>query len=665
MKKILTMLLSLLMVATLGIVNVSADTFEYYGYTWCNDDSACYYGLNNTWYYTKGTYKAQSITIGRALSSANLSFDGREQTLFSIECKNGSGCNFYYSLATIENDVISYKDWKQFNKAQGESVNINATDVGKYYLFLKENEGSSAVAVYTNTNNSYGERTVTISKASADNISATINNPNPTGLDASSNPYYVIGEGAGTITLPFTADVSTSITTDTSFSSNTTKTWSIDNSVDSKISIDNDGNLTINSGLSEGVYTVKLTLKVENNNYEDKTVDKTIKIIKTSSYDIKFKDGEGLDKTTNGGNDLIYGRNQDQIIKNIDSIYTKEINGVSYKVYPSVIDGDTPTTVISLEQNYGDDTYISEKSGSDYQKIDKGTSKLNISPNSNSTDHYKITIKVTHKYGTSDSYSYKANDTFDIVRKAASATVSKVEGLVYDGTDQVLATATDIKPDGSDGASIEYKVVKEVDKLTGDLNATTYAGLKDINDTTDTYSSVTVPKAKDAGTYYVYYHLKHGSVDNYKDAYGYLTVTIAKRPLTIEGFEDKTIDYDGKNHKTDLISNPLFKVTGCVEGEESSAYTISYGAEEYINAGTYTTTITATSNYCLSDTDQTETTVSKTLTINTLEAKIITNKSTSTYYKGHDKTAVIVKIDFNICFLNKILLYKMILIIKL
>ena len=399
--------------------------------------------------------------------------------------------------------------------------------------------------------------------------------------------------------------------------------------------------------MGEGVYTVKLTLTVTNKNYEIKTVDKTIKIVKTADYDIKFKDNGDL-KTTNDDYDLIYDWNQEAIIRNIDSIYTKAVDGVSYKVYPSVIDGDTPTTVISLEQNYGDYTYISEKiDSSDYQKIDKGTSKLNISPDSNSTDHYKITIKVTHKYGTSDSYSYKANDTFDIVRKAASATVSEVTDLVYSGEDQVLATATDIKPDGSDGASIEYKVVKEVDKLTGELNATSYAELIDIYDTDNTKSSVTVPKTKDAGTYYVYYHLKHGNVDNYKDAYGYVTVTIAKKPLTIEGFEDKTIVYDGENHINDLISKPLFKVTGIVKGEEEIAYTITHfnsnvqTTSEYKNAGIYKTKIHATSNYCLSDTDQTKTTVSKTLTINTLEAEIITNKSTSTYYKGHDKKAVI------------------------
>ena len=34
----------------------------------------------------------------------------------------------------------------------------------------------------------------------------------------------------------------------------------VNDSIDSNISIDNDGKLTINSGLSEGVYTVKLTL---------------------------------------------------------------------------------------------------------------------------------------------------------------------------------------------------------------------------------------------------------------------------------------------------------------------------------------------------------------------------------------------------------------------
>ena len=233
------------------------------------------------------------------LNSSLLTYNGTSQTLFTIKCVDDNGCEFKYSVSTESSPTTTISDWENGPSTNGSIVNASATKAGTYYLHLFRNGSYNTYSWGDNGSNVKG---VTISEASANNINATINNPNPTGLDASSNPYYVIGEGAGDITLPFTADVSSSIETGTSFSSNTTKTWSIDNSADSNISIgSSDGKLTINSGLGEGVYTVKLTLKVTNKNYETKTVDKTIKIIKTADYDIKFKDGEGLDDLTNNG----------------------------------------------------------------------------------------------------------------------------------------------------------------------------------------------------------------------------------------------------------------------------------------------------------------------------------------------------------------------------
>ena len=85
MKKILTVLLSFLMVATLGIVNVSADTGDDYEY------------LN---------YDGIKIQI-TGKKSTTFTYNGQEQTLYTLKCTGGKAsdgkCAYKYAISTSSN----------------------------------------------------------------------------------------------------------------------------------------------------------------------------------------------------------------------------------------------------------------------------------------------------------------------------------------------------------------------------------------------------------------------------------------------------------------------------------------------------------------------------------------------------------------------------------
>ena len=169
--------------------------------------------------------------------------------------------------------------------------------------------------------------------------------------------------------------------------------------------------------------------------------------------------------------------------------------------------------------------------------------------NTTSVNTYEITIRAT------DNGSKKtttATMTIVIKKADASVTAPTVKDLVYNGTDQELVNAG-----SATGGTIWYK-----------LNDGTY--------------STDIPKAKNAGTYTVYYKVV-GDGNHNDVAEKSISVVIKQKEVTITWPSENTFTYDG-NSKT---------YTATI-GEVISGDTVDFS---YTNSGVKVTTATNAGNY--------------------------------------------------------------------
>ena len=592
MKKILTVLLSFFMVATLGIVNVSAEDYSF-------DEN---YKTQTLEYY------GQDIYVGSLTSS--VSYESGGNTLYKLKCKDES-CDFYYAISTSDSTSAEVL-WRQYTG--NDVVSVNATNAGTYYLHLSKNNAHN-VLNKDNQDEGYG---ITIGKASA---TLTINVPTATWEDQDGSNYYLVTAESGDVVLPFTVTSDPNVGTkwnDATVSAVTSTgvTYTTGISFDKT-----NGNLTIdadNTDLHEGRYAVKLSATSNDSNY-DGSAEKTIYVLKVGSkdFDINLKSDE---KFVVENNNVVYGVNASQIIGHIESI--------SFEDGTTVAPVEGKTTISSAK--------VEKLVNGNYQEI------LNdqVLPVNDSDDFYRITATITQTLADGNSYTFTASDNFKVVRKAASAEVVFKEGLVYDGTERVLATASNVLPTGdgthTEGASVLFKVSDKA----GDPQ-TVYESLNEI--------AVAEPKRKDAGTYYVYYYINHGTNDNYEDYYGMETVTIDKAPLTVTGLDDKTITYDGNRHE------PNFVVSGFVNDEEPfdlKVFNPTEQARRYKGVGDWTVRVKLPSNVDEGQADPKNYTLvnsegvhvdelSATLTIKQATATVDKSASTSIYYKNNKGTATI------------------------
>ena len=552
------------MVATLGIINVSAETDVL--------------GMLN-------------ITP----TSGKITYNGTSQTLFQIECTKVS-CDYKYALSTNPSSDAEV-EWEN---GVGKYVNASKTQPGTYYLHLSANGGHN---VYKESDGYgitiYGETTISINAPAA-----------------TQDDTYVVTAESGDVVLPFTVTSNPNVgtkwgdaTVSAVTSTGVTYTTGISfDKTNGKLTIDAD-----NTDLHEGTYAVTLSATSTDSIYEG-TGKKTIYITKIGSDDFTINlNNVILDKGNVG-----YGVTASQVIKNIDSVTVGD-----YTIAP--VDGERVITSAKVEKLVG----------TDYQVILDD----NILLANDYDKYYRIALTITQYYD-GGSYTYDVINNFKVVRKAASAEVDFKEGLVYDGTEQVLATASNVLPTGdgthTEGASVLFKVSDKA----GDPQ-TVYESLNEI--------AVAEPKRKDAGTYYVYYYINHGTNDNYEDYYGMETVTIDKAPLTVTGLDDKTIIYDGNRHE------PNFVVNGFVNDEEPFDLTVFNPTEQarrYKGVGEWTVRVKLPSNvdegqadpknYTLVDSEGTHVDeLSATLTINQATATVDKSASTSIYYKNNKGTATI------------------------
>ncbi len=561
MKKILTVLLSFFMVATLGIVDVSAK---------------------------ENVLGMLNITP----TSSKIIYNGSSQTLFQIECAKES-CDYKYALSTDSSNTATV-DWE----AGGKYVNASKTQPGTYYLHLLKDDkhyvysedGVSGVTIY-------GKTVITINAPTA-----TFDN------------YYLVTAESHDVVLPFT--VTSDPKVNTQWNDAKVTFLNASSSYTEGIAFDKtNGNLTIdadNVKLSNGTYKVELSATSTDSLYEG-SGETTIYVVKLGSNDFKINlDSYYLDD--NG--DVFYGLTAQQIIDKIVSV-TNGNNTIA------LVEGERVITSAKVEKLVG----------TDYQSVlDDNVLLVN-----DYDKYYRIALTITQYYD-GGSYTYDVINNFKVVRNYASATITPSERLVYNGEEQVLATASDVIPTG-DGTSTTGATVKfKVSNREGDPE-TVYESLNEME--------VDEPTRKNAGTYYVYYHIDHGTNDNYQDVYGMVTVTIDKAPLTVMGLDDKTIPYDGERHEPD------FDVDGFIKSEEPFDLKVFNPTDKdhrYKDAGDWTVTVKIPysveegqadpSNYKLVDSEGKEvSSLSATLTIEKATAKVVA--ATSIYYKNNKGTATI------------------------
>ena len=631
MKKILTVLLSFLMVATLGIVNVSAETDDDYEY------------LN---------YDGINIKI-TGKKSTTFTYNGEEQTLYTLTCTGGQRsnygeCTYKYAISTsssTSDESIKWKDSTSNDKNQ--ILELKATDAGTYYLHLKKpgDDGSHNIWGYGNGSAPISH-SVTIERK---DTTVTINEPTASGTVAG-NPYYIVSKSSGNVVLPFTnkADVE-GVTTKWENATITGPNDGAYSGSDIAFSTD-DGKLTIKAvNLATGSYKVVLKASVDESvettptkNYKG-SVEKTIYIYKVDDQ-TNFTVGFNGDSIPQRENNIIYGKTAQDIINAVSSV--EVANDTIYGT-----EGN-PTSVVTAE------TYIEKKTsngGGSYTKITDNSETLSVVDND---AYYRITVRLKHKYGTGDGdvYYYNVRDTFKIVRKDASATVTATKqsdgsSLVYNGNNQVLATAKDINPtsdSSTDAASIKYKVVPGAQEEIATQESITENIYNQVS-----AQEVDSPTAKDAGRYSIYFHVQHGSSGNYQDSYGVITNKIERATLTVTGLDVDPITYDGEEHK------PNITVSGFVDDKTQSDVEITYATykdgktayKDVVDDG-WTTKVkiynnssdghSNLKNYKFVDADgKSVTELSATLTINKATAKIVDSKTTKTYYKNNGGRATI------------------------
>ncbi len=229
MKKILTMFLSLLMVATLGVVNVSAE------------------------YETGseiGTLEGNTQFTLNYISSA-ITYDGNEHGIFNILCLDESGayisaCPMDYVIQKSEN---GQNNWESTDGGTASGTTYYKKLTGYYRFCWKDADGNTTqVGPIVQIKN---------------NVEVTIGIPTPS-YTKDNNPYYTVSEED--VTLSFTKS-GKSGETDVTTKWNDISVSSVTEDVNylSGISF-NDGKLTINSSsLVAGIYKVTLSASTDDN----------------------------------------------------------------------------------------------------------------------------------------------------------------------------------------------------------------------------------------------------------------------------------------------------------------------------------------------------------------------------------------------------------------
>ena len=608
-KKLTIMVLSLFTLMTFGVINVSAETIPNTEITIESQNSVIYTG--------------QPVTVFKLSKSSSYSCGGSNKK-----------CLYYLSnssnKASNVNDLVN-----SFIEFSGTSTDAKATNVGKYYVHIvqKLNWTDS----YNNPQVTYTELGVSSTYAEIKAVypaTVTIGDiPSYTGTK-DNVPYYVVGTTTSDITLPFSVTASsnyssdgaeTQTSVDTKWKDATIKLNGSDYSAPATDALTfntSNGNLTIPSNLASGVYTVTLTAETNNSSYtvaEGSSNTKTITIVKTSDYNI-YLDGGNI---TGGTNSITYGKTKTNIINGINKI-TAMANNTEYDVWSS---SSTITSKGAVK------VYKNISSEADEGLLIKGNNP------------YKVEATITHTYKDTNTFSYTVSDEFNIIEKAVDADVSAISGLIYNGGEQDLVNVSNKNPDN---VSLKYKVVK----LNGSSTITDNADISK-----DTYEDISVAdgessdsKVKDAGKYLVYYHVVHDeSNNNYKDSYGVVNAQIDKKVVTITGFENKELVYDGKSHENYLEANVVadgYCGTDTYEIKHNELPGSKTSAIAYKTVGKTETFLYVGSNYKLIILGQNADGLYRTLTITPASAKAMTNTGSSTssvvYYKNNKGTAKLI-----------------------
>ena len=614
-KKLTVMVLSLFMLMTLGVINVSAETIPDTGITIESQNSVIYTG--------------QPVTVFKLSKSSSSSCEGsNKECLYYLSNSSNKASN-------VNNLVGSFIEFS------GTSTDAKATNVGKYYVHIvrKLNWTDS----YNNPQVTYTELGVSSTYAEIKAVypaTVTIGDiPSYTGTK-DNVPYYVVGTTSSDITLPFSVTASSNYNSDgaetqtnveTKWKDATIKLNGSDYSAPATDALTfntSNGNLTIPSNLASGVYTVTLTAETNNSSYtvaEGSSNTKTITIVKTSDYNIYLNGGN----ITGGTNSITYGKTKAEIINGIDKI-TAVANNVEYDVWSS-------HSAITSKS----DDKVYKYSDNAFSDADEGLLIKDNNP-------YKVETTITHTYKDTSTFSYTVSDEFNIIEKAVDADVSAITGLIYNGGKQDLVNVSNKNPDN---VSLKYKVVKLNNSSTiidnADISKKAYEDIS-VVESSDS-------KVKDAGKYLVYYRVVHDeSNNNYKDSYGVVNAQIDKKVVTITGFEDKQLVYDGQSHENYLEANVVtdgYCGTDTYEIKHNISPDSKTSAIAYKTVGNTETFLYVGSNYKLKVSvpnvgDSYADGLYRTLTITPASAKAMTKTGSSTssvvYYKNINSTVKLI-----------------------
>ena len=615
-KKLTVMVLSLFMLMTLGVINVSAE-----------DDKPT---ANEITITSQGSvvYTGQPVTIFKLSKPSNYSCGGSTK-----ECLYYLSNNPNKVSDSKINDLVN-----SFVSFSGENAEVKATIAGKYYVHIVQK---------LNWTDTYGDKKVNYYELRVSSTYAEIKAvypatvtigdiPSYTGTK-DNVPYYVVGTTSSDITLPFSVTASSNYNSDGAETQTNVETKWKDAAIklngsdygapatDALAFSTSDGKLTIPSNLASGVYTVTLTAETNNSSYtvaEGSSNTKTITIVKTSDYNIYLNGGN----ITGGTNSITYGKTKSEIINGISKI-TAVANNTEYDVWSS-------HSAITSKS----DDKVYKYSDNAFSDADEGLLIKDNNP-------YKVETTITHTYKDTSTFSYTVSDEFNIIEKAVDADVSAITGLIYNGGKQDLVNVSNKNPDN---VSLKYKVVKLNNSSTiidnADISKDTYDGIS----VADGESSDA--KVKDAGKYLVYYRVVHDeNNNNYKDSYGVVNAQIDKKVVTITGFENKELVYDGQSHENYLEANV---VASGYCGDDT--YEIKYNelpgsktsAIPYKTVGKTETFLYVGSNYKLIILGHNADGLYRTLTITPASAKAMTNTGSNTssvvYYKNNKGTAKLI-----------------------
>ncbi len=534
MRKIFTVLLSILMITTLGFTNVSADT--------------------TTWdeYVSSVALAHKDIT--------SFEWDDNNHDVFNVTmrdfgttCGDSSSSICYYLMTTTPKKSLptSASDWNQITGAQ--FTVSTGKDIGTYTLYIGKLVDS------TITNIASYETTASVTKRPKPKL--IINRPTYT-----SSNYYIVG-GDDDIVLPFSI---------------TCKSEKYDTDVNvncsiagDNISIDNNGLLTISGSLKSGLRSYNMTVISNDEHYEDTWNTIRFTIVKGTDFTVDFK-SDIIAESKNKG--IKYGTTAKALADNIGSIYTIQKDSSWHDQTCTVWSSDGGNTTelsIKVQELNDEGKYIDVAENTVLEPSTSGDKKYNLT----------ITVKQNYTSGeTSGFYKYTINyDNFYIADKSASsATVEANDNLQYNGEDQVLATVTSSVPDN---ATITYKVSQS--KYSG-TEKEAYESCK--------ATEVSSPKAKLPGTYYVYYHVTADYYDDsygmVKCAINKKKLTINSDTLKIT-YDGENHKEDFSNY----IKNNL-NGCASGESEGTCYFVdYKKDKNKYINSGKYPATITAGDNY--------------------------------------------------------------------